>query len=129
MADVVIPSSVLAAVGQPHGGRLALVLGAGCSVESPTDLPLSRDLAREANRRLVLNGVLADGDCEDADDLSCVADAVYEKVGRQREIVDVLPRQSFRFARPNEGTLIAAALLRDGVLRFVMVLNYDLGLQ
>ena len=119
---------VLAAVGRGAGGQLALVLGAGCSFEPPTGLPLSKPLAVEAHRQLVLNEVLAEGDCANPEDLSCVADAVYAKLGHQREVVGVLPVARFRLATPNEGALIAAALLLEGVVRFVVLLNYDLSL-
>jgi hypothetical protein len=129
MTDTTIPSVVLGAVGRAAGGQVALVLGAGCSVESPTDLPPSEDLSRDAHRRLILDGVLEEGDCADPGDLSCVADAVYTRTGRQREMVEVLPRERFRFAKPNDGTLIAAALLLDGVVRYAMLLNYDRSLQ
>src|SRR6185436_17583294 len=95
------PSVVLAAAGQPRGGHLAFVLGAGCSFESPTNLPLSRPLAEDAHRRLVLNGVLAEDACADPTDLSSVADAVFASVGRQHELVVELPRQRMRFASPN----------------------------
>src|SRR4051812_38001500 len=98
MTDVIIPSPVLAAIARPAGGQLALVLGAGCSVEPPTELPLSKNLALEAHRHLVLNGVLAQGDCANPEDLSCVADAVYDKLGHQREMIGVLPVERFRFA-------------------------------
>jgi hypothetical protein len=125
---VTVPAVVLAAVAHPGGGRLVLVLGAGCSYESPTDLPLSRPLAEEAHRRLVLDGVLAQGECNDPTDLSCVADAVYARRGRQRELVDVLPRQQMRFAMPNEGSLIAAALMLEAVVSYLLVLNYDLSI-
>jgi hypothetical protein len=107
---------------------VALVLGAGCSFEAPTDLPLSKPLAEESHRQLVLNGVLDDGDCADPGDLSCVADAVFERCGRQRELVEVLPRKRMRMARPNDGSQIAAALLLEGVANNVVVLNYDLSL-
>src|SRR4051812_636618 len=115
MAGVQIPVVLLTAIGQPGIGRVAFVLGAGCSFEPPTDLPLSKPLAEDSHRQLVLNGVLADGDCADPGDLSCVADAVFARCGRQRELVEVLPRMRMRMARPNEGSLIAAALLLEGV--------------
>ena len=35
-----------------QGARLAVVIGAGCSVEAPTLMPLSRELSTEAHRRL-----------------------------------------------------------------------------
>jgi hypothetical protein len=123
-----IPTVVLAAAGQPGAGRIAFVLGAGCSFEAPTDLPLSKPLAEESHRQLVLNGVIDEVDCTDPSDLSCVADAVFTRCGRQRELVEVLPRTRMRMARPNDGSLIAAALLLEGVAHHVVVLNYDLSL-
>src|SRR4051812_44722204 len=109
-----VPPFVLAAVAQPGGGKLALVLGAGCSFEPPTNLPLSGPLSEEAHRRLVLDGTLQEGECDTPADLSCVADAVYAKLSSQKPVVDVLPRQRLRQARPNIGSLIAAALLLEG---------------
>jgi hypothetical protein len=123
-----IPSVVLNAVARPGGGQLVLVLGAGCSFEPPTDLPLSKKLAEDAHQQLILNEVLAPGDCQDPGDLSCVADAVYAKLGQQRALVDILPRQRMRNARPNDGSLTAAALLLENAISYIMLLNYDLSL-
>lgn len=60
-----LPPDLLGAVAAKEGGRVVLVLGAGCSKESPTDLPLAGDLARECHRQLVENGCLHDEDVED----------------------------------------------------------------
>src|ERR1700712_3165792 len=123
-----LPAFLLAAISDPGGGRVTMVLGAGCSFEAPTNLPLSKTLAEDAHRQLVQNGVFDEGDCETPSDLSCVADAVFDRLGRQKELVDVLPTKRMRFARPNDGGLIAAALLLEGALRDIVVLNYDLSL-
>jgi hypothetical protein len=119
-----IPTEVreVAGVG---GGRLVFVLGAGCSVEPPSSLPTSKRCSRDAWQHLVDDHVLAPEDCVDPDDLSCVADAVYEKCDGQAPLVRRLPPR-FRFAEPNEGSLLAAALLREGVAHHIVTLNLDL---
>lgn len=107
---------------------MVLVVGAGCSVEAPTSLPLADECAREAHRRLVLDGVLEDTDCANASDLSCVADAVFNKTGSQHELVNRLPRDAFIKAEPNDGYLFAAALLRERAVSCVLTLNFDLAM-
>jgi hypothetical protein len=129
MAARLAPPAVLAAVSEPGGGQLALVCAAGCCVESPTELPLADAMAREVHRRLVADDILASGDCGDPGDLSAVADAVFARHGSQRELIKRLPLRHLRLAQPNEGTLVAAALLLEQAVRFVLTLNYDLSLQ
>jgi hypothetical protein len=124
-----LPAELLHAIAHSGGGRVVLVIGAGASVELPTGLPLSRECSVEAHRRLVADGVLSDGDCTDEEDLSCVADAVVSATGGQRELVERLPLDKFRHAEPNEGYLIAAALLRERAVACVMTLNFDLGMS
>jgi hypothetical protein len=129
MTEIRLPPFLLAAIANPGGGRVTMVLGAGCSFEAPTNLPLSKRLAEEAHRQLIQNGVIEGDDCADPTDLSCVADAVLERRGQQRELVEVLPTNLMRFARPNEGGLVAAALLLEAAVGFIVVLNYDLSLS
>lgn len=124
-----VPSRIKQAVSEPTGGGLALVIGAGCSVEPPTGLPLSAQLAADVHRRLIEDGILPDGDCDDPSDLSCVADAVDARRGSQADLVQRLPRARLRSAEPNEGSLIAAALMRERALRYVLTLNFDLGMS
>jgi NAD-dependent SIR2 family protein deacetylase len=125
-ADVIdIPSQLLAAVGNHGGGRLVIVMGAGCSVEAPSSLPASDRCSREVWQELRDDEILGPDDCANSDDLSAVADAVYEKCGSQVELVKRLPAR-FRYAEPNDGTLLAAALLREGVAHHVITLNFDL---
>jgi hypothetical protein len=128
MDGVLLPSDLLQAISHPAGGRVVLVVGAGCSVEAPTSLPLADECAREAHRRLRLDGVLGDSDCANASDLSCVADAVFAKTGSQRELVDRLPRDAFMKAEPNDGYLLAAAMLRERAVSCVLTLNFDLAM-
>lgn len=104
------------------------MLGAGCSLEPPTSLKLADEYAREAHRSLVADGVLEEGDCEDPSDLSLLASAVYEKRGRQSELVEKLPIAAFRLAQANDGYRIAAALLEEGAVGSVMTLNFDLAM-
>jgi len=123
------PSDLLRAISEPEGGRVVLVVGAGCSAESPTSLPLSRELALNAHRKLVEDGVLDDGDCPEPHNLSSLADAVWAKTNSQRELVLRFPREGFRQAEPNSGHLVTAAMLYEQALSCVMTLNFDLALS
>ena len=120
-----LPPSLLQAISSSGGGRVVLVLGAGCSNESPTSLPLSGDLSVECHRKLVEDGILEDGEVGDRSDLSAVAEAVFCKTGSQSPVVERFPPDSFRHAEPNEGYLIMAALLLEGALADTLTLNFD----
>jgi hypothetical protein len=90
---------------------------------------MAKECAREAYRRLLENRTLAVGDCANSDDLSCLADAVaLKRAGRHDELVACLPRDEFRSAKPNDGHLLAALLLREGAVIDVLTLNFDLAL-
>ena len=102
-----------------------LVLGAGCSSEHPTSLPLAGDLSEACFRQLVDDRVLCPGDVNNIRDLSAVAEAVVEKTGSQRDLVDRFPAGDFRSAEPNSGYLTMAALLLEGALRDALTLNFD----
>ena len=119
---------ILHAAADPTGGKWVLVIGAGCSVEPPTTLPASAACAQEAHRRLRSDGLLSQ-DCEDPDDLSAVADAVFAQTGCQAPLVERLPVQRFRSASPNRGHYIAAALLIERSLAGVVTLNFDLAMS
>lgn len=123
-----MPADLLHAVAECQG-RVVLVVGAGCSIEQPTGLKLASEYAAEVLRKLVLDGILADGDCDNPQDLSLVASAVWSRHGTQAAVVERLPRAEFRTARPNEGYLIAAALLREGAVSCVLTLNFDLAMS
>lgn len=123
-----LPPNLLQAIAAPEGGRVVLVLGAGCSFEPPTSIPLAKPCSQTAYRKLVDDGELAPGECECADDLSALADFVKAKFGAQKKLVDRLPVGQFRTATPNDGHLIAAALLLDGAVTHVLTLNFDLAL-
>jgi hypothetical protein len=58
-----------------------------------------------------------------------VADAVVAATGSQRELVRRLPLARFRYAEPNEGHLIAAAMLRERAVTCVLTLNFDLAMS
>ena len=120
-----LPSNLLQAISSPSGGRVVLVLGAGCSKEAPTDLPLASELSKDCHRRLVADGILSDGEVSDQNDLSAVAEAVFLKTGSQQELIERFPKDAFRHAKPNEGYLIMAALLIEGALSDTMTLNFD----
>lgn len=125
-----IPSSLLEAISNPPRGRVALIVGAGCSLESPTCLPLSSDCSEDAYHKLIANNVLAEGDCVEPKDLSLLADVVYAKRNaEQKELVHCLPVTRFRNAEANDGYLIAAALLVERAVGNALTLNYDHAFQ
>lgn len=123
-----LPPNLLQAIAAPEGGRVVLVIGAGCSFEPPTNIPLAKPCSQTAHRKLVDDGELAPDECTCADDLSALADFVKAKFGAQKKLVDRLPVGRFRTATPNDGHLIAAALLLDGAVTHVLTLNFDLAL-
>jgi hypothetical protein len=125
-----LPPDLLAAVSAPGGGKITLVVGAGCSFEAPTSIPLAGRCSQECHDRLVADNVLAAGDCPTPSNLSCLADTVFSKTGRQLPLVEQLSQHySFKAATPNEGHLLAAALLREGAIGSVVTLNFDLALS
>lgn len=125
-----LPVDLLQAVSSPGGGRIALVVGAGCSVEAPTSIPVARRCSVEVHKRLLADGVLQNGDCTDPTDLSVVADAVFAKKNSQRDVVERLRDQyDLKLATPNDGYLIAAAMLCEGAISSVVTLNFDLALS
>jgi hypothetical protein len=125
-----LPSDLLQAVSAPSGAKIALVVGAGCSVEAPTCVPTGPQCSEEIHRRLLADGVLKNGDCTDPTDLSLVADAVFDKRNSQRDVVERLcERYDLKHASPNDGYLIAAAMLCEGVVSSVVTLNFDLALS
>jgi len=121
---------LLKAIAAPGGGRITLVVGAGCSLEAPTSIPLSRDCSMQSHDRLIANGVLVSGDCPSPENLTSLADTVFRKTGRQEPLVEQL-RENFglKAATPNEGHRLAAALLREGAIVSVVTLNFDLALS
>lgn len=125
-----LPSELLRAVSSPGGGRVALVLGAGCSVEPPTGIQVSTACSLEIHRLLVADGILKEKECEKPEDLSAVSEAVFKRYGSQRAVVERL-RDSYdmKLAAPNDGYLIAAALLCEGAISSIVTLNYDLALS
>ncbi|MFI5352360.1 MAG: hypothetical protein ACHQZS_05285 [Candidatus Binatales bacterium] len=124
-----MPPDLLQAVSSASGGKLALILGAGCSVELPTGLPVSSACAQDVHRRLVLDGILQSGECADPTDLSVVADAVFAKTRLQGAVVNLLREYDLKVATPNRGYLVAAAMLSEGALSSVVTLNFDLALS
>lgn len=124
-----LPAELLEAVSAPGGGKITLVVGAGCSFEAPTSIPLAGRLSQECHDRLVANAVLAIGDCSTPWNLSSLADAVVAKTGKQQLLVEQLSQHyDLRIAAPNEGHRLAAALLREGAITSILTLNFDLAL-
>lgn len=125
-----LPDELLHAISSPGGGRVALILGAGCSVEAPTNIPVARTISLEIHRLLVNDGVLRNGDCAIPEDLSLVTDEVFARTGSQRAIVErFLSQYNLKLAPANEGYLIAAAMLCEGAIASIVTLNFDLGLS
>lgn len=122
-----LPAELLLAISSRPQGRVILVIGAGTSMELPTGLPSSSQCAEDAHRKLLADGILT-FECENPSDLSVVADKVYELRESQRELVARLPRPQFQMALPNDGHLLAAAMLVEGALKDVLTLNYDLAI-
>ena len=108
---------------------MAVVIGAGCSAEPPTEIPLARDLSSEAHRKLVHEGVLNVGECLDPADLAALATLVYQRTGSQRELVQHLPIDKMKMARANDGYLMLVALMVEGVVSHILSLNFDLAPQ
>lgn len=90
---------------------------------------MAKVCARDAYRSMVHDGILADGDCPDPNDLSILADTVYEKHGSQAALVNRLPLGKFHRARANSGYLVAGALLLENVISSILTLNYDLAIE
>jgi hypothetical protein len=125
-----LPPDLLQGLVAAGGGKITLVVGAGCSWEAPTSIPLAGTCSQESHDRLVANGVLANGECATPSNLSCLADTVFGKTGAQRLLVEQLSQHyPLHAATPNEGHLLAAALLREGAIASVLTLNFDLALS
>lgn len=125
-----LPPELLQAVSAPGGGKITLVVGAGCSLEAPTSIPVAETCSQQCHDRLVADGVLTNGDCPTPRNLSCLADTVVTKSGQQRLLVEQLSQHyALKAASPNEGHLLTAALLREGAIASVVTLNFDLALS
>lgn len=123
------PPDLLNAIAAAGGGQIALVIGAGCSVESPTEVPLAGTLSRAVERRLVLDGVLAEGECPDPWNLSQLTTLVWQKTGNQSGVVARFPLDGMRLAKPNLGYKLLVALMTEGAISHVLSLNFDLAIQ
>ncbi len=124
-----LPPDLLQAISAPGGSKVALILGAGCSFEAPTGLPLALECSKKVHQRLVADNVLLPGDCINPDDLSCLADAVFKKTNSQAALVGrILDSYDFKKPAPNAGYLLAAALLFEGAIGSIVTLNFDLAL-
>lgn len=125
-----LPPELLRQISEIRGGRVVLVIGAGASIENPTGFETGAYYSRDAHRRLLDDGLLVQGECDDPSDLSMLADVVFAKApGSQIELTKRLPKQPWRMATPNSGHNQAAALLIEGALRHIITLSYDLALQ
>ena len=127
--SVPLPSEILQHVTDASGSHVVLVVGAGVSMEPPTGLQSGAYYSREAHRRLTDDEVLGADECTEPEDLSVLADLIYDKFGSQAHLTSRLPKNEWRTAKPNAGHHIAVALLMEGALRHVITLNYDLAFQ
>jgi hypothetical protein len=100
-------------------------MGAGCSLEAPTGLKIASYYAREGYRRLVANSSVPEEATLSDWDLAAVASHCVEHAGRD-VLEELLPVERFRTAESNLGTQIAAALVREDIVRTVVTLNLDL---
>lgn len=124
-----LPPDLNQAIATIGGGRIALIIGAGCSVEAPTGVPVARTCSLELHDQLVADGVLAAGDCAQPEDLSVLADAVFAKTNSQLALVSRMRDRYNLHARPaNDGYLIAAALLCENAIAAIVTLNFDVAL-
>ena len=124
-----LPPELLQAVSSPGGGKIALVLGAGCSVSLPQIFLYHECVQRKSIASLLLMACFKMVTAQ-IQDLSAVADAVFNKRNSQRDVVERLRDQfGLKLATPNDGYWIAAALLCEGVISSVVTLNYDLALS
>jgi len=126
-----LANELLQAISRPGGGAVGLILGAGCSVEPPTNIPVARRVSEEIHHSLVNDGVLQDGNCKNPADLSLLTDEVFarsEPHSQQAVVERLLARYDLKAATANDGYLIAAALLCEGAVSSVVTLNFDLAL-
>ncbi len=124
-----IPANLLQAISSDGGGLLSIVIGAGCSKEPPSSIPLAREIATEANRRLVEDGVLAANECAHPADLAALASLVYAKTGSQKALVERFPLSRLRMTPANDGYRCLVALMAEGAISHVLSLNFDTAVQ
>lgn len=124
-----LPPNLLQAIASPGGGQIAIVIGAGCSFEDPTAMPLAGTLSENAHRQLLLNGVIVEGECPEPWDLAELASLVFTKTGSQDELVSKFPVNEMKTASPNSGYLLLAALMSENAISHVLSLNFDLAVQ
>lgn len=126
--DLSLPGDLLQAAAQCTG-RITIVVGAGCSLESPTRLKLGWEYSQRAFDQLVADNELGADECPNPTDLSALASAVMARHETQQPLVSRFPLDDFRFAKANSGYLLAAALMAEGAVAYVATLNFDLALS
>lgn len=124
-----IPAELLQSLSVPGGGQVALVIGAGCSVDHPTSIPLAGDLSESVERQLVLNGRLQANQCPNPRDLAALASLMFQLCNNQVELVQCFPIRRMRLARANLGYRLLVALMAEGAVSHVLSLNFDLAIQ
>ncbi|KPF53339.1 hypothetical protein IP65_13075 [Novosphingobium sp. AAP1] len=125
----IIPPDLLQAIAANGGGQVALVIGAGCSVEQPTAIPLAGDLAEAGERALILDGILQPNQCQNPRDLAELATLVFQLTGEQAALVRCFPIEQMRLAKPNLGYKLLVALMAEGAITHVLSLNFDKAVQ
>ena len=118
-----IPAALRAALAAPPGGQIALVIGAGCSIDPPTSRRTAREYATQAYRQLEERGTIAAGSCN-PENLGSLADAVFAARGTQKDLVDILRPQLLN-APAHDGHKLAAALLAEQIVGLILTLNFD----
>lgn len=105
------------------------MLGAGCSVEPPSSVDVAWKCSQRVHDALVRDGVLSPDECSDPTNLSLLSDVVFRKTGTQEPVVRrLLDVYGLRLTPPNQGYLLAAALLVEGAICAIVTLNFDLAL-
>ncbi len=127
-SNVQLPSQLLHAAAARHR-RVAIVVGAGCSLEAPLISTCQGPTRSQHMMHSSGTMSLSPRNASRLRTCQCSASTVHGKLGRQSEVVDRLPVNQFKFARANKGYLLAAALLLEGAVSCVMTLNYDLALS
>ncbi len=98
--------------------RVAVFLGAGCSVNSPAEIPAAPQLAELLRTESGLEG----------ESLEEIAEQLWNQGGWQ-EFVRILPRDKWRARQPNICHRVIAEICREGLIRELITTNWDILLE
>lgn len=110
-ADLDIPEHLLRALDR---GSVAPLFGAGCSAETPANLPTASQLAEN----------LSTSSQAQLSSLEEVADRIYAEGGWQ-EFARALPITEWRAKPPNESHRVLAELCKEGCIQTLLTTNWD----